>query len=233
MPRRTQVRSDYADKRSVILNLSRAQLRFNPPKVPSASLSSLRAQRPHRADAARNFDALLKAARDVFTEFDADAPMEEIARRAGVSIATLYRNFETREQLLENVYIAEVEAVGRYAAHAAELEPWEGITSWLRRFVEYVATKRAVATGISHDSAVYLACRQALYEAGGPLLTRAQEAGVMRTDVDIDDVMRFAMAYTVVNFASAEQRDRMLEVAFDGLAAGTAQPPARRPRRGR
>ena len=188
--------------------------------MPPADLSSLRTQRPHRADAARNYDALLKAACDVFTEFDADAPMEEIARRAGVSIATLYRNFETREQLLENVYIAEVEAVGRYAEDAARLEPWEGITSWLRRFVEYVATKRAVATGINHESEAYHACREALYEAGGPLLARAQDAGVMRTDVDIDDVMRFVMAYTAVNFASPQQRDRMLAVAFDGLAVG-------------
>lgn len=181
-------------------------------------LSALRAPRPHRADAARNFDALLAAARDVFTEYGADAPMEEIARRADVSIATLYRNFPTREQMLENVYLAEVEAVCRYAEDAGRLGPWEGITSWLRRFVDYVATKRAVVVGISRDSEVYRACSEALYAAGGPLLERAQTAGVLRSDVDIDDVMRFVMAYTLVNFASVRQRDRMLEVAFDGLA---------------
>src|SRR5215469_14635313 len=96
----------------------------------AADLSPLRAPRPHRADAARNFDALLAAARDVFTEYGADVPMDEIARRADVSIATLYRNFPTREQLLENVYISEVEAVCRFAAEAARLGPWEGITSW-------------------------------------------------------------------------------------------------------
>lgn len=182
-------------------------------------LSALRAQRPHRADAVRNFDALLAAAHDVFTEYGVDAPMEEIARRADVSIATLYRNFPTREQMVENVYISEVEAVCRYAEDAAGLDPWGGITSWLRRFVEYVATKRAVAVGINRDSEVYRACTQALYAAGGPLLQRAQAIGDMRTDVDIDDVMRFVMAYTLVNFASAAQRDRMLEIAFDGLKA--------------
>jgi AcrR family transcriptional regulator len=181
-------------------------------------LSALRVQRPHRADAARNFDALLAAARDVFTEYGADAPMEEIAKRAGVSIATLYRNFPTREQVLENVYIFELEAVCRFAEDAGRLGPWEGITSWLRRFVEYVATKRAVVVGINRDSEMFRACCAALTVAGGPLLERAQTAGVMRSDVDIDDVMRFVMAYTLVNFASAEQRDRMLEVAFDGLA---------------
>jgi AcrR family transcriptional regulator len=187
--------------------------------VPAVDLTALRAPRPHRADAARNFDAVLAAARDVLTEYGVDAPMDEIARRAGVSIATLYRNFPTREQLLENVYICEVEAVCRFAEEAARLGPWEGITSWLRRFVDYVATKRAVATGIDRDSDAYRACTQALYEAGGPLLERAQQAGLFRGDVDIDDVMRMVMAYTVVNFASAEQRDRMLAVAFDGLAA--------------
>jgi AcrR family transcriptional regulator len=186
--------------------------------VPAVDLTALRAPRPHRADAARNFDAVLAAARDVLTEYGVDAPMDEIARRAGVSIATLYRNFPTREQLLENVYICEVEAVCRFAEEAARLDPWEGITSWLRRFVDYVATKRAVVTGIDRDSDAYRACTQALYEAGGPLLERAQQAGLFRGDVDIDDVMRLVMAYTVVNFASAEQRDRMLAVAFDGLA---------------
>lgn len=182
-------------------------------------LSPLRVQRPHRADAARNFDALVAAARDVLTEYGVDAPMDEVARRAGVSIATLYRNFPTREQLLENVYISEVEAVCSFADDAAQLGPWEGVTSWLRRFVDYVATKRAVATGIDRDTDVYRACTQALYHAGDPLLERAQQAGLIRDDVDIDDVMRLVMAYTTVNFASAEQRDRMLGVAFDGLAA--------------
>jgi len=83
--------------------------------VPPVDLSPLRARRPHRADAARNFDALVAAARDVLTEYGVDAPMDEVARRAGVSIATLYRNFPTREQLLENAYVSEVEAVCRFA----------------------------------------------------------------------------------------------------------------------
>ena len=196
--------------------------------MPLADLSSLRAPRPHRADAARNFDALLAAAYDVLTEYGADASMDEIARRAHVSIATLYRNFPTREHLLETVYVSEVEAVCRFADEAGRLDPWEGITTWLRRFVDYVATKRAVATGIDHHSDVYRACTQALYEAGGPLLQRAQRAGLVRLDVNIDDVMRLVMAYTVVNFASPEQRDRMLGVAFDGLAGGSGESP--RPR---
>jgi AcrR family transcriptional regulator len=158
------------------------------------------------------------AAQAVFTEFGADAPLDEVARRAGVGIATLYRNFPTREHLLENVFLTEVEAVCRFADHAAELDPWTGITAWLRRFIDLVATKRAVATNLDHDSPGYRAATEALNEAGGPLLKRAQDARTLRDDVDIDDVMRMIMAFTVVNFASADQRDHMLNVAFDGLA---------------
>ncbi len=187
--------------------------------MPGLDLSVVGARRPHRADAARNFDALVAAARDVFTEYGADAPLDEVVRRAGVGIATLYRNFPTREDLVEQVYLTEVDAVCRAAEDAALLGPWEGITSWLRRFIDYVATKRAVATGLDRDSAAYRAATEGLYRAGGPLLERAQDAGTVRGDVDIDDVMRFAMAYTTVNFVDAQQRDRMLAVAFDGLAA--------------
>ena len=199
-------------------------------------LAAAGVRRPHRADAARNFDALLAAARDVFTEYGADAPLDEVARRAGVGIATLYRNFPTRAQLVEQVYLAEVAEVASAAEDAARLEPWEALTTWLRRFVEYVATKRAVATGLDRGSPGYQAATEALYRAGGPLLARAQAAGVFRDDVDIDDVLRFAMAFTTVNFASPEQRDRMLEVAFDGLSgprrAATSRRPGRRPAAG-
>lgn len=142
----------------------------------------------------------------------------------GVGIATLYRNFPTRESLLENVYLTEVEAVCRAAQSLDGQEPWKAITEWLHRFVDYVATKRAVATSLDHDSPVYRSCIQALFEAGGPLLERAQTAGLMRTDVDIDDVMRFVMAYATVNFAGAEQRDRMLQIAFDGLRRSSQFP---------
>lgn len=182
-----------------------------------AELEGLRAPRPRRADAARNYDAVLEAAREVFTEYDLDAPIDEIARRAGVGIATLYRNFPTREILIENVYVHEVEAVCAAAGPAADLEPWEAMTTWLQRFLDYVATKRAVAAGINRDSPVYRACADALAEAGGPLLARAQAASVIRADVDIDDVMRYIMGSVAVNFTSPAQRHRMLTVLFDGL----------------
>jgi AcrR family transcriptional regulator len=184
-----------------------------------AELERLRAPRPHRADAARNYDAVLDAAREVFGEYDLEAPIEEVARRAGVGIATVYRNFPTRDSLIENVYLHEVEAVCAAAVEAAAQDPAEGITTWLQRFVDYVATKRIVSGALNRDSEIYRACAQALAEAGEPLLSAAQQAGVMRDDVDIDDVMRYLIGSAAVNFVSDKQRYRMFNVLLDGLRA--------------
>src|SRR5436305_8744675 len=85
-------------------------------------------QRPKRADALRNYEKLVAAAREAFTEADRSASLEDIARRAGVGIGTLYRNFPTRGDLVEAVYVDEVEALSRSAEELAPLEPWEGLT---------------------------------------------------------------------------------------------------------
>lgn len=182
-------------------------------------LTALRVPRPHRVDAARNFDSVLDAAARVFAEQGFDAPLDEVARRAGVGIATVYRDFPTREQLVENVYLAEIESVLAEAATAGRLPPWEGLTRFLRRFVDYLETKRAVAVAIDPESVVYRACREALSEAGRPLLERAQAAGELRADVDADDIARYVMSAASMTFASPGQRDRLLGVFFDGLRA--------------
>src|SRR3954452_4684795 len=101
-------------------------------------------QRPKRADALRNYEKLVAAARAAFTEADRGASLEDIARRAGVGIGTLYRNFPTRSDLVEAVYVDEVDALSRSAAELAGLEPWEALSAWLRRFFGYVATKQAL-----------------------------------------------------------------------------------------
>lgn len=180
-------------------------------------LARLRTPRPHRADAGRNFDAILAAARTAFTELGADAPLDEIARRAGVGIATLYRNFPTREQLIENVYITEVEAVSQAAVDVANLDPWEALTTWLHRFVDYVGAKRALLAGLNRDSETFRACRTELFTAGGPLLERAQREGVVRPDVTIVDVMWMVSGVAGVNFGDPGQREHVLAVALDGL----------------
>ncbi len=176
-------------------------------------------RRPHRADAARNFDALLVAAREVFTELGTDASLEEIARRAGVGIATLYRHFLTREELIESVYVAEVDALCRFGDELADSDAWEALVAWLHRFVTYMGTKRALVDGLNRESGAFRACRAALYESGEPLLVRAQQAGTARGDTTIDDVMRLVIGITAVGFAGEDQRERILNMALDGIHA--------------
>jgi AcrR family transcriptional regulator len=177
------------------------------------------AQRPHRRDAARNYDALLSAAREVFAESGADAPLEDIARRAGVGIATLYRNFPTRRRLFESVYADEVAALCRVAEEVAGLEPWEALDSWLRRFVGYSVTKRAIREAMDGESDIFQACRESMYRAGGPLFDRARRAGRVRADIDFDDLLRMVAGIAATNFLDDAQRDRVLGVALDGVRA--------------
>ena len=174
-------------------------------------------RRPHRADARRNFDALLVAAREAFSEFGVNASLEDIARRAAVGIGTLYRHFPTREQLVESVYLAEVDALCRFANDRAEQDPWEALAAWLDRFVSYLGTKQVLVKGLNSESGTLRACREALYATGGPLLTRAQQAGLARTDTTIDDVMRLIIGITAGAFQDDAQRERVLKMALDGI----------------
>ncbi|MEU4529760.1 helix-turn-helix domain-containing protein [Micromonospora ureilytica] len=179
------------------------------------------AQRPKRADARRNYDALIAAAREAFAEHGAAASLEDVARRAGVGIGTLYRNFPTRRHLFEAVYVEEVRALCHSAEGLAELPPWDAFVAWLHRFVAYVATKRALAEQLLHDSEIFASCRTEIFSAGEPLMRRAQGAGVVRDDIGFDDVVRLISGLTMAQFPSPEQRDRVLGVALDGL-----RPPA-------
>ncbi|MBM0233139.1 TetR/AcrR family transcriptional regulator [Micromonospora sp. STR1_7] len=180
------------------------------------------ARRPRRADARRNYDALVVAARDAFAEHGAAASLEDVARRAGVGIGTLYRNFPTRRHLFEAVYVEEVRALCSSADDLAELPPWDALVAWLHRFVAYVATKRALAEQLLHDSEIFQSCRTEIYAAGEPLMRRAQGAGVVRDDIGFDDVVRLISGLTMAQFPSPEQRDRVLGVALDGLRPAAA-----------
>src|SRR5246127_5013405 len=99
--------------------------------------------RPKRADARRNYEKVLAAAREAFAEGGEDTSLEEIARRAGVGIGTLYRHFPSRQALLEALYVDEVNEVCRTAAELDGADPWEALNSWFERFIAYLATKRA------------------------------------------------------------------------------------------
>jgi len=179
------------------------------------------AHRPKRADARRNYEKLLAAARETFAELGTDAALEEVARRAGVGIGTLYRHFPTRQALLEAVYIDEVEAMSRAAAGLEDLEPWEALTRWLHDFVRFAATKRALAdemlATIDHDAEVFVACKRAIHEAGELLLARAQEAGAVRPDATFADVGRMVAGIAAIRGPEPGQIERILDMALDGL----------------
>ncbi|MET7423266.1 helix-turn-helix domain-containing protein [Dactylosporangium sp. NPDC005555] len=179
--------------------------------------SPVAVRRPQRADARRNFDALLAAARESFAEQGTDASLEDIARRAGVGIGTLYRNFPTRQDLFETVYIGEIEQLCQTAEDVAGLPPWDALASWLHRFVAYVATKRAIYEALNRDSAMFRTCREEIYRVGEPLMARAQQAGAVRTDVTFDDTVRMISGLMSAGYRDEAQRDRILQVALDGL----------------
>src|SRR5947199_9606301 len=100
---------------------------------------------PKRADAQRNYAKLIAAARDAFAEGGAATSLEEIARRAGVGIGTLYRNFPNRQALLEAVYVEEVRGLRRAADELGDESPWDALVGWLHGFVGYMVTKQALA----------------------------------------------------------------------------------------
>jgi AcrR family transcriptional regulator len=174
-----------------------------------------------RADARRNYDKLVAAAREAFTERDSSASLEDIARRAGVGIGTLYRHFPTRTDLIEAVYVEEVQALCRSADDLRDEPPWEALVGWLHRFIGYVATKQALAEELfavaDRDSEVFQSCRVAFYRAGEPLLRRAQEAGAVRPDISIDDVVKMVGGIAKIQGADPATIERILGVALDGL----------------
>jgi AcrR family transcriptional regulator len=184
-----------------------------------SALPTFTVKRPHRADARRNFDALIAAAREAFNRDGIDTPLEDIARDAGVGIATLYRNFPMRSDLVEAVYVSEIEELLHAAQSADENEPWEALETWLRRFSGYVATKLAMLQGLNKDSDTFRACRSALYDAAHPLFERAQAAGKVRSDTNLDDVMRLVSGVTMSQYESDEQRARVLSLALEAIRA--------------
>lgn len=188
--------------------------------------------RPKRADARRNYEKVLAAAREAFAEGGESTSLEAIARRAGVGIGTLYRHFPTRQALLEALYIGEVEEVCRSAAELDGAEPWEALTAWFDRFIAYIATKQALAAEmlnyVERDAEVFKTSRAALWSAGGPLLERAQAAGVVRNDVEIGDVMQMVIGIAKIPAADPRQTERMVRVALDGLRYTPSDAPSDR-----
>jgi AcrR family transcriptional regulator len=183
----------------------------------------LTSTRPKRADARRNYDKVIAAARSAFTESGAETSLEGIARRAGVGIGTLYRHFPNRQALLEAVYVEEVD---RFCSSASELDglaPWDAFATWIEGLVDYMATKMALANElfdyVDRGAPVFTSCRASLFAAGEPLLQRAQAAGAVRGDVDVAEVIQLIGGITKIQGAEPEQIRHLLSIALDGLRA--------------
>jgi AcrR family transcriptional regulator len=177
--------------------------------------------RPKRADARRNYEKVLTAAREAFAEGGDSTALEEIARRAGVGIGTLYRHFPNRQALLEALYVNEVEEVCRSAGELDGGDPWQALNAWFERLIGYLATKQALAQEllnyVDSDAALFRVCRTSLYDAGGPLLEHAQAAGVVRRDVEFPDVMQMVIGIAKIPTSDPNQTKHILRIALDGL----------------
>jgi AcrR family transcriptional regulator len=194
----------------------------NPPAAdPVAPQAFSSRRRPKRADAQRNYDKVIAAAREAFTENGAETSLEGIARRAGVGIGTLYRNFPNRQALLESVYVDELEDLCRSAADLDTGDPFDALRRWLRRFVDYMVTKQALASEllnyVDRANPLFVDCRRALFASGEPFLARGQAAGVVRPDTDLSEVIQLFGQIAKIPAADPAQIEHIFEIALDGL----------------
>jgi AcrR family transcriptional regulator len=184
---------------------------------------------PKRADARRNYDRLLAAAAAAFAEHGADdVSLEEIARRAGVGIGTLYRHFPARQALLEAVYRDQVDGLDALAAKLLTAEsPGEALGDWIRAFVAFGRTKRSLSSAlvatIGKNSELMSACSMILRNRTDELLSRAQDAGEARADVQYADIFRLAhglIMATEVTPSDPEQPERLLSLVVGSVVPG-------------
>ncbi|GHJ39940.1 TetR/AcrR family transcriptional regulator [Streptomyces sp. TS71-3] len=191
---------------------------------PRAELARL-ASPPLRADARRNYEAVLAAAAEVFGAGGPDASLDEIARRAGVGNATLYRHFPHRRDLLIAVCVDEVEklcVIGEELRSQGHGPSGDALESWLHAYIDHVRTRSglgaAFATGNSQDSPFVATCRAAVGEVGSALLRDAQQAGTARADLRLDDLLTLANAIAIVTESSTGDQARdLLKLVMEGV----------------
>ncbi len=177
-----------------------------------------------RADAEKNRSQILTVARDVVAEHGVDASMRDIARRAGVGLATLLRHFPTREALFEALLCTRLDALTR---RATELELTtsadEALLSWFRELVEFTQSSRGVvammaAAHTNPDSALYASCA-AVHAAGARLLLRAQAEGTARPDMNGDDLFALitALGWAVDQPSFAPRADHLVHLVASAI----------------
>ncbi len=179
------------------------------------------ADRRVRADAQRNVDALLQAAKAVFASSGVDAPVREIAEKAGVGVGTVYRHFPQRSDLITAVFRREIDACADAAPIlASELGPFEALANWMQRYAAFVVTKRGLAPALHSGDPAFLPLRDYFEQRLRPtlraLLESAAAAGEIRTDVQADDLLT-AVASLCMPAHQDGHAQRMVALLVDGL----------------
>jgi AcrR family transcriptional regulator len=184
-----------------------------------------------RADARQNHARLLAAASEAFAEHGADAPLEDIARRAGVGIGTLYRHFPTRLDLQAAAFRNQVSVLcGKAEGLLDEGPRGHAFFAWIKALAGYMTTKRglskALMEALGKDSEVMEACWAAMRDTTERTLTEAQQAALIRSDVGPIDVMRLVHGVVSGSEHAPDQTPRLLSIMLDGLRpqAATSRP---------
>lgn len=185
-----------------------------------------------RADAHRNVQTVLRAALEVFGTHGVDAPVREIAAKAGVGVGTLYRHFPQRADLIAAVFRSEVDACAVAGAElAARHSPWDALARWVERYTEFMVVNRGLAAALNSDDPAFDGLSDyflgQLRPVVGFLLTTGVSAGEIRPDLDADDVL-YAVAGLCTSPACSVPPDAKRLVGFflDGLKS-TAGPASR------
>jgi AcrR family transcriptional regulator len=177
-----------------------------------------------RADARQNHARLISAATEAFADKGADAPLEDIARRAGVGIGTLYRHFPSRLDLQAAVFRTQVRAICDQGDALTRTDsPGPAFASWARALAGYLVTKRGLSRtlidAVGVESELITSCWTTMRETTERLLVNAQQAGVIRSDVTAMDVMRLIHGVAVSSEKDRDRTDHLLSITLDGLAA--------------
>ena len=182
-----------------------------------------------RADAERNRDKILAAARTAFADPEAEVSMAEISRRAGVGMATLYRNFPGRRELLEALFTDEVNAICQAAETVDGETPGAVLTAWLHRFFAFATTKHHVASELlAHSDSsnpVFGESRARVLAAGRPLLVAAQQVHEVRDDLTLEQVLDMVVAIAMIQ-GDTRYLAPILQTALDGLRPPSDGEPA-------
>jgi AcrR family transcriptional regulator len=186
-----------------------------------------------RADAKRNIDALLEAAKVVFATSGVDAAVREIAEKAGVGVGTVYRHFPQRSDLIGAVFRREIDACADAASIlAGKHEPFEALANWMQRYAAFIATKRGLAPALHSGHPTFEPLRayfeQRVRPALRTLLKSAAAAGEVRTDVDADDLLGAVASLCMSSHNDGpDHARRMVALLVDGLRYGTKSSSAR------